>query len=438
MNAESISAWMRDQFEVSRDSRSNIASMEGLRGVAVLLVFFAHYVTQVEPWITPGSLTWIVGDHLRSLGHMGVDLFFVLSGYLIYGTLIRRQRPIVDFLAKRAARIYPTFLFAFGLYLALSYVFPAQSKLPADPGNTLIYLAQNLLFLPGMVSIEPLIVVSWSLSYEFFYYLAMPLVISALALRKWAPAKRLMLFAAVAVIGFGCFCFNPGGHIRLMLFVGGILLFEIQTLKRVQATRWSGITAFTVAIVALTFIKHAELPGWTRYVTLFLCLSWLCFECFTVEGGTARLFSLTPLRWLGNISYSYYLIHGLALKAFVMVFAKFHAPQANEDYLFWALLPLVFTSTVIVSVALFIGIEKPMSLVAATPAVTDESVPAPIPVFARLARALSSQASRISIVDPTRIWPGIQSSAALKLLRQIAALLIPLGMGFSVYALVIV
>jgi exopolysaccharide production protein ExoZ len=436
MNRASISARARDLFEVSRNQRSTILSMEGLRGFAVLLVFFAHYVTQVAPWMQEGSVTARIAEHIRSLGHMGVDLFFVLSGYLLYGALIRRQRSITDFLAKRAARIYPTFLFVFGLYVVLSYTFPAESKLPTSSLATFIYLAQNLLFLPGMVKIEPLIVVSWSLSYEFFYYLAMPLFISALSLRNWAPARRLWLFAAISVIGFGYYFFTTG-HIRLLMFVGGILLYEIQSQKRLRVPRWSGTVALVIAVVALAVFKHAQMAGWFRYTTLFVCLSWLCLECFTVSGGTERVFSLTPLRWLGNASYSYYLIHGLALKAFFFAFAKVHSPSGNEDLLFWALIPAVFAVTVVVSVVLYLGVERPLSLqTAGTTGV--ETVEPASPHSSWAAKISPFNALRPALVQAVRLWHNQRTLAAMKLLRQIAALLIPLGMGLSAWVVMII
>ncbi|MGB0582294.1 MAG: acyltransferase family protein, partial [Limisphaerales bacterium] len=167
---QNVAGWMRSQFELSRDNKNSIRAMEGLRGLAVIMVFFAHYVCLIQPWIGTGTATWEIGEQLRSIGHAGVDLFFVLSGYLIYGAMIRRHRPFFDFMGKRISRIYPTFLAVFGLYLVLSYAFPRSSKIPADVEAAGVYLLQNLVFLPGMIDVEPMIVVSWSLSYEFFFY----------------------------------------------------------------------------------------------------------------------------------------------------------------------------------------------------------------------------------------------------------------------------
>ena len=104
--------------------------MEGLRGFAVFFVFLVHYVFLIEPWLVNQSLTHQFGMYLKNMGNSGVDLFFVLSGYLIYGTLIKKERPFLPYIRRRIQRIYPTFLAVFSIYIILSFVFPIESKLP--------------------------------------------------------------------------------------------------------------------------------------------------------------------------------------------------------------------------------------------------------------------------------------------------------------------
>ena len=126
----------------------------------------------------------MIGEQLQSIGHAGVDLFFVLSGYLISGAMIHRHRPFLDFMGKRISRIYPTFLAVFILYFLLSYLFPERSKMPVNVEAAGVYLLQNLFFLPGMIDVEPMTVVSWSLSNEFFFYLTIPALVAGLKLRE--------------------------------------------------------------------------------------------------------------------------------------------------------------------------------------------------------------------------------------------------------------
>ena len=77
--------WLSQQFELSRGGGAdNVRPMEGLRGFAVFLVFLVHYVTLVKPWVTANPILLDFSSKLHSIGNAGVDLFFVLSGYLIY------------------------------------------------------------------------------------------------------------------------------------------------------------------------------------------------------------------------------------------------------------------------------------------------------------------------------------------------------------------
>src|SRR5690242_12292580 len=100
-----------------------------------------------------------------------------LCGYLIYGHLIVRHRPFLSYFRRRVQRIYATFLVVFFVYIVLSLLLPARSKISSADSEAFYYVAENLLLLPGVLPIEPLITVAWSLSYEFAYYLATPLII---------------------------------------------------------------------------------------------------------------------------------------------------------------------------------------------------------------------------------------------------------------------
>ena len=123
--------WLAQRFELSRGGEAaNVRPMEGLRGFAVLLVFLTHYAGMVEPWIAGSTETVRIASGLRHVGHAGVDLFFVLSGYLIYGSLMKRAQPFIGFMRRRVARIYPAFIVVFIAYVLMSFAFPSESRIP--------------------------------------------------------------------------------------------------------------------------------------------------------------------------------------------------------------------------------------------------------------------------------------------------------------------
>lgn len=353
--------WVKNTFEISHTTNKAIIAMEGIRGFAVFLVFLVHYVTLVDPWLSHYSLTQLISGYVRSIGNIGVDLFFVLSGYLIYGMLIRKKRAFGSYLIRRIQRIYPTFTAVFIIYLMLSASVPSESKIP-DGWESVIYLLQNFLLLPGLFDIRAMITVAWSLSYEFFYYLLVPLIISSLRLRAWDWKRRVLLFVSASVLLFIYFAIY-GGHIRLLMFTSGILLFEITENKKIFNIPPIGIPALVTAIASVILLNEFDANGWWKFALLFVLFFTFCLDCFASDGVANKVFKYPPMRWLGNMSYSYYLIHGLALKFIFMLINLTYPPGNKDDWLFWVALPVIFFLTLIPSAILFIYIEKPFSLV---------------------------------------------------------------------------
>ncbi|SHG37805.1 acyltransferase [Massilia sp. CF038] len=357
--------WMAQRFELARHGdAANVRPMEGLRGFAVFLVFLVHYATLMAPWMrahSPLAETW---EWVHTVGNAGVDLFFVLSGYLIYGSLIARRQAYLPFLRRRIARIYPAFLVMFFTYLALSYLRPAESKIPEGFWPALTYILQNFLLLPGIFKIEPMITVAWSLSYEMLYYIVLPLVIAACGLREKSLAWRVSLFVMMGVLLL-VGCTLTGGPIRLTMFIAGILLHE--AIRSKARTPHAGlVAALTVCALAFTATPYlGPFAFMAKLMGLFFAFFLLCQVCFSQpQSWLGRLFSFTPLRWLGNMSYSYYLLHGLALKVIVMVLL-IKAPGVKSDALFvFGMLPFVFVLTLVPPAILFLLVERPFSLVA--------------------------------------------------------------------------
>jgi peptidoglycan/LPS O-acetylase OafA/YrhL len=352
--------WLTQKFELSRGGGAhNVRPMEGLRGFAVFLVFLVHFVGLMEPWIMENSALIAFTRGLDAIGNTGVDLFFVLSGYLIYGSLIARPLPFVRFMSRRIQRIYPAFIAVFVIYIALSFVFPEENKIPAPATEGMIYLVQNFLLLPGLFSIEPIITVAWSLSYEMFYYLAIPLLITLFRLRDRSAIWRVSFFSIIAV-ATAIYCASYGGPVRLIMFVSGILLHEAMNSRNIPTPN-----SF-FGLFALAFGLAATLPPMAESIKtaiLFASFFVLCLACFrNPSTWLPRTFSWTPFRWLGNMSYSYYLLHGLALKAGFLVVAIV-LPAANYGpWFFWALLPAMFALTLIPTAILFLAVERPLSL----------------------------------------------------------------------------
>jgi exopolysaccharide production protein ExoZ len=361
-----VLGWLTERFELTRGDRGhNLRTMEGLRGAAVILVFLVHYVSVWEPWLAPGSVTSVLADQLHTMGQAGVDLFFVLSGYLIYGSLIERAQPLGRFLLRRIQRIYPTFLLMFTLYLALSLVLHEVSRLPDMAHGRVLFLIENVLLLPGLFLHEtPLLSVAWTLSYEMFYYLMIPLIIGALGLRRRSAGFRILVFAALALLLIlDGWIFK--GPLRLIMFVAGVLLFELLKTPLVlpRPSSWVGAVFGVCALLGLILPFSGAGAYVAKIVGLFAGFFMLCLVCFRdPKGWLGSRFSTLPIRWLGNMSYSYYLMHSLALRAIFLVLPHVLPLKLQGSWLFFGLLPIAFILTVLPAAGLFLVVERPLSL----------------------------------------------------------------------------
>jgi peptidoglycan/LPS O-acetylase OafA/YrhL len=358
-------------------SSKRLLTMEGLRGFAVLLVFGVHYHALFGLELDHHSTTFAISAFWECIGHSGVDLFFLMSGYLIYGALIRGTTPVSTFMKRRVQRIYPTFICMFGVYLVLSALFPGENKIPGDVWDAQRYILENLLLLPGIFDIQPIITVAWSLSYEFFFYLLLPLLVAILSVRKWPDKWRPLFFLALAAMYVVVCLQGVYPRPRLIMFLAGILLYDILNNNWLRqkvhgfADKW-GWTALIVTFVgiygislepdALSLLPRFNQFSWTyREMVLFAGFSTFVYCCLNATSSLKRVFSWTPLRWLGNMSYSYYLVHGLALKAFAMLVHRGLGASASSKALFWIGLPLGLLLTLVASTILFLLVEKRFS-----------------------------------------------------------------------------
>ena len=290
--------WLTQKFELSRGGGAhNVRPMEGLRGFAVFLVFLVHFVTLVKPWIAENSDFLAFTKSLHTIGNTGVDLFFVLSGYLIYGSLLSRQQSFFGFMSRRIVRIYPAFVAVFVFYMILSFAFPAESKIPTPAINGMIYLVQNFLLLPGLFPIEPMITVSWSLSYEMFYYLLIPLVITLFRLRDRSPLWRTTLFLGLAFVMTIYYSIN-GGHVRLIMFISGIVLYEAMISRNILSPKSIfGLLALVVGLLSTLLPLEGTGGAALKACVLFVTFFTLCLTCFrNPSAWLPHAFSWTPLR----------------------------------------------------------------------------------------------------------------------------------------------
>lgn len=369
--AGAVKQFCRQYFELP-PAPGRIVPMEGLRGVAALMVLLVHFHSLFFSFAGGVEPAHSVSLFLSTIGHTGVDLFFVLSGYLMYGVMLRSDFRLLPYLRRRAERLYPVFLAVFICYVLLSFVFPDKSKLPAGGRELALYLLTNLLMLPGILPIEPMITQAWSLSYEWLFYLAGPLVVMGTGLRQRRWQVRMLVLLALAA-GYLTLCaLRFAAHPRMIMFLAGCLLWEAARngqLERFLSRRgeFLAVTAFLANLALIGWIVPDPLqpipvfhvrPG--SYTGLFFLASfWFVAYGLFYKGWLAQFFSLDPLRWAGNISYSYYLVHGMALHGLRRMVPLFLPEDAGSAWLYVLLFAVALVVTLIAGAVFYLLFEKP-------------------------------------------------------------------------------
>jgi peptidoglycan/LPS O-acetylase OafA/YrhL len=298
-----------------------VPQLDGVRAVAITLVVIYHL------------------GHLRG-GWLGVDVFFVLSGYLITSILLAEERPpgnVRSFWGRRARRLLPAVLV---LLVALSVyawaagpgLVPAQLRSPAEA--TLFYVANWQQIAAGhsyfaqFMSVSPL-QQTWSLAIEEQYYLVWPLVIAGTLFlvrrrREWRGALLgiTVALAVASAIWMGIAAHDLGSNRAYLgtdtraweLLLGAAVAMIWPPAAQVKGTRvWSWLTAVGVAGLAAGAMTAGGPPGWIwdgGLVAIAGCAGLIIVGCVRApEGFLGRVLAWAPLRWLGIISYSLYLWH---------------------------------------------------------------------------------------------------------------------------------
>lgn len=344
-----------------------IAALDGLRGFAALLVFLVHYAALVLAWLPTESLVAALARGIHAAGHLGVYLFFVISGYLIYGSLLKRVVPFPAFAKRRVQRIYPTFFLILVLYLLLSAAFPEQSKIPAEPLQATLYVLANALLLPGVFDITPIITVAWSLSYEILFYLVMPVIVGALALRQRHAGMRITVFALIWIMIPILF----PAHFAGSAFIVGIMLVEAKErgpdkgmpawMELFTILAFAGASALYSAVY-LDIVEGPYIDIW-KNVILFGASYFFILAALQERGWLSSFFRQRLVRYFGNISYSFYLIHSLCLHVTFLAFGLLMPEEALAHSLwFWVLLPPALLTSTLGAAGLFLLVERPFSL----------------------------------------------------------------------------
>ena len=324
-----------------RAHRNRIAGLDGLRGLAIVLVVVCHNL--VNPInADPGSIF----AYMQAAGQLswsGVDLFFVISGYLIGGILIdSRDRPryYLDFVVRRFCRIMPLYgivLVAAYALVAVLRVYPdpilAESLVPMPPAWIFATFTQNFVLAVDSKSIAFWLVPMWSLAAEEQFYLTFPLIIRYVPSSKlpWVLIFLLLLSPVLRVAIYSFHIFDePEKAIYFLMpcrmepiALGALVAIAARSQKwwaylsmrkcYVNAT-FALCVAVLVLFTVLKITTFSLVMIWFGYSIIALAYALLLLIVLLTPGSIiARALSWAPLVYFGSVSYGLYLIHTLVL-----------------------------------------------------------------------------------------------------------------------------
>lgn len=292
-----------------------------------------------------------VFHNFDQFGTLGVELFFILSAFLITGILLGskdKEHYLRNFFARRTLRIWP-------LYYAVLLIVMLSGAVHAHGANYGVYalFISNLVYghKPQPSPLDPM----WSLAVEEQFYLVWPFVVLFLP-KKWLSRLAFVLLIAVPLIRMysGLDARNTLCHLDA-LALGVIVACNREWIMRFS--RWMPIAALALPIGMIAQVLHDSLI--VREVELLGCTALLC-ALLNEESAISSVLRNRFLRYVGRISYGIYLLHALVFCALRVT--RVHQYLVSSGSMPQILLYLVFAyaAVLVLASASYFAFERPI------------------------------------------------------------------------------
>jgi exopolysaccharide production protein ExoZ len=294
-----------------------LIAVQYLRAIAVILVVLHHLSSAQYPFIP-------------QLGGFGVDVFFVISGFIMWYTTAAIDISALEFWRRRIIRIVPLYWIFLSLLIAVALLAPNSLKTTViTPENTV----KSFLFIPHFHAIQniiaPILIPGWSLDYEMFFYLifGLTLLVSSLSLRA------ILLGTALSGLVLLGHLLEPMDAVaatytspELLKFLGGIILAMAYQSNRLISTAL-GLFLITFGILSHAISVSTDFDEFNGFVGLSPAL--IVGGALALEPAIRRAPSAL-LHTIGNASYSIYLGHLFFLRLSELGWHHFAPSGSNE------------------------------------------------------------------------------------------------------------
>lgn len=324
--------------------------LDSLRGIAALIVVLSHY-------------TWAYDYHFDLMrdhefhfpyGEFGVQLFFMISGFVIYMTL-ETCTNTKDFIVNRIARLFPTYWICIGLTTLWVFTFPV----PTLGNYTLAELLINLTMLQTFLKIRHIDQVYWSLTIELLFYVIIGILHFFGQLKRIHMYCLLWLFL-VALSLYLDFPFEK--YLRLLLitewapyFIAGIMFYS---LKYKQKDLYTHVIILICLAINLIFLFYREQPqfGHTHVPAYLVIVAFIAF--YLIIYNNIAILKNRILVYFGEISYPLYLLHNVIGYSII-----YRIRPTNDNQLVYVGLTIILT--LLISHVVTMAMKTPSKLLKA-------------------------------------------------------------------------
>jgi peptidoglycan/LPS O-acetylase OafA/YrhL len=320
---------MRSKSMNQRPPSSFNHSLHGYRGFCALLLFLFH---SGNAGVISTAELGFGADFLWTSLRFGVEMFFMISGYVILASLLRHA-SIAEFLSERVIRIYAPWVPALVAVSLVCAAFQAKMFAHVSAAEGIGLFLVNLSLLPPFVPAPLIHRGSWSLTYEWVFYLAAAIAVALLrrphGVQRWTILPWLVLSAAFV-------CFFP----RATFFVTGVLVFLqrdwferrrhwlrfplLSMLVFLLAWRYTEVDEAELTITYLDFLSDGR---WIAALVAFLASLHMFASVVHRESRQLAFLESRFFQFFGTISYSFYLWHALVMSLVKRIVTPYLVPH---------------------------------------------------------------------------------------------------------------
>jgi len=374
-----------NEASTSPADRNYIVSLTGLRGIAAMLVFLYHY-SALHPGIRLDLSVPLIGSILQfplGLGGVGVDVFFVLSGFLLTLPFARHAleagpKPALPrYFKRRFLRVFPAYYAQLFIILLAGAWFVTWK-----PQTATTFIAHLLMFFNiGWSPVRPVVGLWWTLPVEMGFYLLLPLLAPFMRPSRWVPTLLAGLILSVAYRSWAAAHFGsmgpehsflaavqlPGSLPEFLLGASAALLVQHRFVQqRSRPPGWLLDLVFVLGLVLpALWMWHIVVGAGTDYwlghwsmligpIALGLPLSLAVMSLYWGSRLGSVLLANRVVYFLGLVSYSLYLWHFPVMQQIQRI-----AGEGYVDWPHWIKFPLCTAAVVAVAAASYFLVERP-------------------------------------------------------------------------------